>query len=130
MCEGDNHSLRKCDRLIGEPLVTPNPRKRKAAALSGNRGPRPCISSLNGMHIAGLDSSLAVVPTGDAALCEAYRDAFFKEYIPSGVAVTKWAYDRAGHQANQFVATNGGASLPFFLMNIGRSQHHLLRREH
>jgi hypothetical protein len=92
----------------GEPIFTPNPRKRKAAALSGQRGPRPCLSSLNGIHIEGLKLKEALSGSDPKVTCEQIRNKFFAEYIPSGVSVTKWSYDKAGHQANQFVATNGG----------------------
>jgi hypothetical protein len=93
----------------GEPIFTPNPRKRKAAALSGERGPRPCLSSLNGICLDGFDIRKALDTSKEPmSICEDLRDAFFSQYLPSGVSVTKWSYDKAGHQANQFVATNGG----------------------
>jgi hypothetical protein len=94
----------------GEPLYTPNPRKRKASAISCHRGPRHCLTSLNGVVVHGLQDMKYNDNMDNKEKCEATRDAFFKEYIPSGVAVTKWAYGRKGHQQNQFVATSGGTT--------------------
>jgi hypothetical protein len=95
-----------------EPLYTPKRHKGNLYTSADTvRCPIACISCVNGLPASNGNSS--ILPDRDTALSkfaqhELIRDRFFNEYHYTGIAVSKWAYGKAGMQQQQFVATAGG----------------------
>lgn len=93
-----------------EPLYTPKRQKRGNFAADVLRQPVATMSSLNGlaidnMHNIATDSNKTPIDKH-----EEMRELFFKEHRYMGLAVSPWAFDRAGKQQEQFVATSGGGN--------------------
>lgn len=117
-----NDAISVCE---GEPLYhTKRSKGNHYTSIDSSRNPISCLSSLNG-YVPGSDSGRKLeeclmqisntgTPTTDehkARLIDLYekcRALFFADMTYCGVAVTKWAYERLGHQQDQFVATMGG----------------------
>lgn len=105
----------------GEPLFCVKRTKgNHFSSIDSCRNPIALLSSLNGYSCDGQSDLRDAAKKcgqsrhgagGDKDEIECYdklRDQFFKGLSPSGVAVSKWAYGKLGHQANQYVATRGG----------------------
>lgn len=105
----------------GEPLyTTKKSRSNTYSAPDSCRNPISCLSSLNGTADPNFNKpgqtfeekfcSIKDIP--DTAerikVYEELRDMFFAQLTYSGIAVSKWAYERQGRQQDQFVATMGG----------------------
>jgi hypothetical protein len=105
----NDDSLSVCE---AEPLYTPK-RSKSNNSTSGDsvRNPIACISCVNGLPDSNGQDAIVLDSeqvTGHPEKHEEIRDRFFNQYHYAGIAVSKWAYDRAGMQQQQFVATAGG----------------------
>lgn len=97
----------------GEPVYSSKRHKSNDLTSCGtNRDPLACISSVNGLVIEdGFDPNLdrkGGTDTASVRSHEEMRDKFFKSYHYQGVSVSKWEYEKAGRQQEQFVTTAGG----------------------
>ena len=115
-----NDSLSVCE---GEPLYnTKRSKGNHYSSVDSCRNPISCMSSLNGyVPYEGaekmekifdqLSKMRCATPAEQAQVIAKYdqlRDIFFSGLNYCGIAVSKWAYERLGHQQDQFVATLGG----------------------
>lgn len=104
----------------GEPLFSiKQPAGKKQSNMTASRRPISLLSSLNGYvafeetDYATMNTDLNNVKAGGSSddakkICADIRSMFFKNLRVSGFSVSKWAFARAGHQGDQFVATSGG----------------------
>lgn len=95
----------------GEPLFhVKQSTGNKSGGIQANRRPISLQSSLNGYVVVDQDTLNKCMTGGKCmtGVCDTIRDAFFKNVVISGVAVSKWDFNKVGRQADQFVATSGG----------------------
>ena len=105
----NDDSLSVCE---AEPLYTPKRHKgNQYTSPDTVHNPIACMSCINGLPDSNGNTAIILASTqviDDPEEHEFIRDRFFNEYHYTGIAVTKWAYGRAGMQQQQFVATAGG----------------------
>ena len=106
----------------GEPVFTVKRSKtNQCSSLDSGRNPIALLSSLNGYappgccDIANTKFDAQIDACADASAAndvktelKAYdklRNIFFSDSNYTGISVSKWAFSKLGHQANQFVAT-------------------------